>query len=76
MPDILKIDGNVLQVAAMAIAGLVGYGKLKSRQDDHQEAIANLRGLPVAIARVEQKLEDIDKRLDRLPCHRDGKCSS
>ena len=69
-------NSNIVQAVVLAIGGLIGYGKLKARQDEHQEAITNLRGLPVAIARVEQKLEDIDKRLDRLPCSRNGKCSS
>ncbi len=70
-------DDSIISMAIMAVGGLIGYGKLNERVKEHQEAIAELKGIPVAIARVEERLAGLHTAIERLPCNKskDGACS-
>lgn len=50
---------SIIQAAFFAIAGLVGYGKLKERVDAHQKCLEKLGDLPEAVARIDERVKAI-----------------
>jgi len=69
-------DDSIISMAIMAVGGLIGYGRLNERVKEHQDSIAELKAIPVALARVEERLAGLHVAIERLPCHKkDGACS-